>query len=456
MASYGLTRRGFKFLVIVLLSSIGLLVYIHFPGFLQAISVSRLPPLYEDVRAKEQSLPHYKEYERKNVKYFFPANHAQSSGWGNVMQDFVMTGLLAYATNRSYVFDDYVWRPNAPHYSVYNGKLIPSRVPLSALLSGPMVGGPWPPGGDVPLSVSKEFFHKVCPNPTVLQTTDINTDDMRFSDNVSAAYVFETWVDAINSIDDPCLMLDPISPAIFEFWIFGNKKRLLSIWPYLGRSPVSTHWGWSPLIHDAYRENRHFFEPTNTTLLGGFFGPREETTAVPIPGLLAIHVRRGDFKDHCVHLAKWSSDWNAFNSFPEFHDKFDPPTDGGWGETSEKNMKLYLKRCYPSVEQIVEKVRQVRMEAANPLRHLYIMTNGETPWVEELKSALGNDMGWDQISSSRDLEVTWEQKFVAHALDMHVAQRAQVLIGNGWSSLTSNVVMLRMAQGFEPDTNRFW
>jgi len=115
-----------------------------------------------------------------------------------------------------------------------------------------------------------------------------------------------------------------------------------------------------------------------------------------------------------------------------------------------------MRRCYPSIEEIVEKVRQVRMEAADPLRYLYIMTNGAAPWVEELKTAIIQDMDWDHVGSSRDLDLSWEQKFVSQALDMSVAQRAQVFIGNGWSSLTSNVVMLRMAQGSEPDTNRFW
>ena len=362
------------------------------------------------------------------------------------------------------MFNDYVWNPDGSLYSEYNGKQIPSRIPLSALLGGkhrhqfcfansllpigPMVGGPWPPGDQTPLSVSSEFFHKVCPNPTVVQVSDINNDELRFSDDIPASYVLEKWVEKINSIDDPCLMLDPSSNAIFEYWyavgmihichsllmlnrIFGNKKRMLSIWPYLSKSPVITHWGWSPLVHDAFSRNRHLFEPT--TFFGGLFDSEEENTSLAIPGLLAIHVRRGDFKDHCVHLAKWSSDWNAFNSFPEFHDKFDRPTDGGWGETSEANVELYVRHCYPSIEQIVEKVSQVRKETDDPLRYLYIMTNGPTPWVEELKSALAQNMSWDHVGSSRDLKMTWEEKFVAQALDMYVAQRAQVFIGNGVS-----------------------
>ncbi|KAH0836501.1 hypothetical protein J3R83DRAFT_8138 [Lanmaoa asiatica] len=217
MSSYRLTRRGFRLLAIVLLSSVGLLIFICWHDILQAFLGPRLPPLYEKVREKEQSLLHYKEYEHKKVKYFFPANHAHSSGWGNVMQDFVVMGLLAHTTNRSFVFDDYVWNPDGSLYSEYNGKLIPSRIPLSALLGGPMVGGPWPPGDDAPLSVSKEFFHKVCPNPTVLQVPDVNTDEMRFGD-ISAAYVFEKWVEKIKSIEDPCLMLDPSNNQIFEIW----------------------------------------------------------------------------------------------------------------------------------------------------------------------------------------------------------------------------------------------
>lgn len=84
--------------------------------------------------------------------------------------------------------------------------------------TGPVVGGPWPSGDDTPRSVSREFFRKVCPNPTVLQVSNVNTDEMRFGDDISAAYVFEKWVETINSIEDPCLMLDPSSNQIFEIW----------------------------------------------------------------------------------------------------------------------------------------------------------------------------------------------------------------------------------------------
>lgn len=80
MASYKLSRRGFRLLGISLLSSIALLAYIGWHDFLLASVGPRLPPLYENVRAKEISLPHFEEYELKTVKYFFSANHAHSEG----------------------------------------------------------------------------------------------------------------------------------------------------------------------------------------------------------------------------------------------------------------------------------------------------------------------------------------------------------------------------------------
>ncbi|KAG9309932.1 hypothetical protein JVU11DRAFT_6199 [Chiua virens] len=414
MPSYGLTKRGFKLLGILSLSLVGLLVYSHWHDIAQFVDRQIPPPLYENARAKEQSLPHYTDYRHKEVKYFFAANHFKSSGWGNVMQDFVTMASLAHYTNRSYVFVDYIRNPDGSRYTEYNGKLVPSRFPLSAIVGGSMVGDPWPAGDRTPLSVSKDFFLNVCPNPTILRVSDINTDKIRFNGDISAAYIFEKWVEVINSVEDPCLMLEPDDNPIFEYWMYGVKNRMLSIWHYLRQSPVVTHWEWSSIVRSAYKRNRQLFGSVSPWLFGLFFDSEVEAELAPISGLLALHVRRGDFEGHCVGLGDWSADWQAFNSFPEFRDKFERPADA----TSQEIKDFYARRCYPSIEQIVEKVRQVRTESADPLRYLYIMTNGAAPWVEELKTALDRDMEWDRLGSSRDLTLTWEEKFVSQALDI--------------------------------------
>ena len=106
------------------------------------------------------------------------------------------------------------------------------------------------------------------------------------------------------------------------------------------------------------------------------------------------------------------------------------------------------------------------------------MTNGAPEWVALLKQALAATGHYKHVASSRDLVLSWEQKYVAQAMDMLVGQRAQVFIGNGvscptllqaqqkkeidsrlasqWSSLTGGIVVMRTANRFHPDTTRFF
>jgi len=170
-----------------------------------------------------------------------------------------------------------------------------------------------------------------------------------------------------------------------------------------------------------------------------------------------LHVRRGDFDEHCRSVANWSSPFHGFNSFPELPDGFDIPSGGGWGFTTPENQELYLRRCWPTIEQMVEKVRAVRAEdVGKGLKRIFVMTNGKAEWIAELKAALMALGGIDSVFTSRDLILTQEQDWIAQAVDMAVAQRSQVVIGNGFSSMTSMIVLLRMAQGLSPLSMRFW
>lgn len=94
--------------------------------------------------------------------------------------------------------------------------------------------------------------------------------------------------------------------------------------------------------------------------------------------------------------------------------------------------KYYYQHCYPEFEQIVRKVSLIRRSlTSDDLRHIYIMTNAVDPWLAQLKQALRLHERWESISSSRDLTLTREQREVSRALDMLIARRAQVFIGNG-------------------------
>lgn len=191
--------------------------------------------------------------------------------------------------------------------------------------------------------------------------------------------------------------------------------------------PVLTCWEWSPLIHDAFEANREIIFPPSS----GWPRSRDSRITGIMSGLLVIHVRRGDFTGHCNYLASRNAGWSAFNSFPELPDKYDPVRSDP--RLSPENRKAYMDHCYPGIEQMVRKVERVREESRELLDHIYIMTNGADSWVTELKTALRALGGWEHIGSNRDLSLTWEQKYVAQAVDMLVAQRAQVFIGNGVS-----------------------
>lgn len=99
----------------------------------------KLPPLYQSFRYREDNLSHYDAdapYPNgRHAKYIFFANHQRGVGWGNVMQELLLNALLAYKIKRSFVFYNYEWGTRT-WYSLYNGHLIPSTIPLSAIVSG--------------------------------------------------------------------------------------------------------------------------------------------------------------------------------------------------------------------------------------------------------------------------------------------------------------------------------
>ena len=62
----------------------------------------------------------------------------------------------------------------------------------------------------------------------------------------------------------------------------------------------------------------------------------------------------------------------GFNQFPEFPDKFD-----NWKyQDHDERMEYYLTHCYPTMDQVAEKLRAVRAQSPE-LKRVYVMTNGQ-------------------------------------------------------------------------------
>ena len=213
--------------------------------------------------------------------------------------------------------------------------------------------------------------------------------------------------------------------------VFGEARRLLDVWSEFSGSPIITQFGWSPLIELAFDTNREAISPATSLepplYTVPFTSNRERYTR--LPGLLALHIRRGDFEAHCQLLAHHNSSFTAYNAFADLPDRLDTPLSGD----EEERISAYRPHCFPDISEIVAKADEVReSDAGKGLRRVFVMTNGDAKWVEGLKRALAKS-GWEAVASSRDVVVNKEQKYVEQAVDMLIGQRAQVFVGNGVS-----------------------
>ena len=57
--------------------------------------------------------------------------------------------------------------------------------------------------------------------------------------------------------------------------------------------------------------------------------------------------------------------------------------------------------------------------------------------MQELKVALTKMGGWKNVGASRDVVLSPEGKYVAQTMDMMIATRAEVFVGNAVSKLIS-------------------
>jgi len=65
------------------------------------------------------------------------------------------------------------------------------------------------------------------------------------------------------------------------------------------------------------------------------------------------------------------------------------------------------------------------------LRMVYILTDADERWTDEIRKWLASE-GWDRVWIGRnDVYPDWEDQEVGVAVDMEVARRAGVFVGNG-------------------------
>jgi len=342
-----------------------------------------------------------------------------------------MNSFLAYKSNRAYVFSEYTWKPEYYPWPEEKRLVSPVTTPLTALIAGPTVGEPWGPGDNAPRAISSKWWEVVCPleRRRIINTRDIKPKVW----DIVGTEIFAEWQRVLSESNDSCVeivsldMIEDTYPQVFDLRLWGTWK-VLSLWDMFSKGPVSQLLKTSPIVERGVQVNHNVFA----------LNPSDVD---PFSRMLAIHLRRGDFKEACTSLSNWNSTYYSWNLHEFLPDHFDPPPGGTMGKNTPENEALYMTHCLPTDEQILQKIRDSKndylkaVEAAGgheTLDVLYLLTNDDSEWLNDVKRIMKAD-GWKVIATSRDLKLDRETKEVGMAVDMDIARRAAVFIGNGVS-----------------------
>ncbi|KAJ6479082.1 hypothetical protein C8R45DRAFT_832890 [Mycena sanguinolenta] len=368
---------------------------------------------------------------------------------------------LAYLSERAYVFSPYAERDHPPFPdTVFYAFRSSLKIPMNAIVSGPTGGGPLSHDGSDSVmrrAIPQESWNIVCPWWEIMDVpVDESLREMGLDHTSDGEDVMARFAEKLLNMTAPCVRIK--GGSVFDQSFIGSI-RILSLWPSYGNSPTLQYFAWSPLVTAAMFWNFHLLshdEPPEYLLPRGHRPNKFESfpplhsSEPPIAGLLGIHVRRGDFLLHCPYLAKDGFDYNAWidSVWAALPNYLDIPA--GWSRRDAA-----LDHCWPTPEAILARVHKVRdSEAGRGLRKIYMSTDGDPSWVADLVRLFAAD--GSEVSTSLEMDLTLEETAVSQVVDMGILTAAQVFIGNGFSSLTSNVVQIRLAGGRRPDTIYFW
>jgi len=232
----------------------------------------------------------------------------------------------------------------------------------------------------------------------------------------------------------------------------SKKKRTFSylasaslgqVWPSF-RQYLSEHFEWSPQILEITQRSQ---EQLN---LRQYFAINDGRDPY-----MAIHLRRGDFSDHCSRLADTKASFTTWAGLQSLKPSTLPPA---LDTTDPGNILLH---CYSPLNRILDAI-SLQARTHPHIRTIHILHDAAIDhpqvWIDilKLKTAFTNAVwaarnGWGEsgpiqrVTHSGMIPLRSGENDFSIAVDMEIARRADVFIGNGYSSLSSQVIALRMA-----------
>ncbi|KXN90830.1 hypothetical protein AN958_03484 [Leucoagaricus sp. SymC.cos] len=363
--------------------------------------------LYDELNTQE--LIESERLAKTGRKKYVMFKQLRGAGFNNQVQDILLYHNLALETSRTYVYQPFVWRPRGEE----------SYVPLSAFLPGATKD-----------SISSEVFERMCPEKEIVHMTlGVPHEDQ--------------WKHAVEVLksDERCVIVDD---WIFN-WGFLGSSGLHPVWPSF-RNYLQNDFQWSSAILDLVHR-------TQTRL-----NLRQNPMSTPGDAYIALHLRRGDFESHCEYLSEQKMGFTTWATLPELQSSILSPS------LDPSNATSIISHCYPSLRRILLAISaQARLHPKT--RTLYVLHDGaiDHPGVYlqfyQLREAVmnvewakkshwrGGPMKRVLQSSDADKVRMWGENDYAVAVDVELARRAEGFVGNGYSSLSTQIAALRLADG---------
>lgn len=167
----------------------------------------------------------------------------------------------------------------------------------------------------------------------------------------------------------------------------------------------------------------------------------------------------GDFPKHCDYLAEATAGFTTWARLETLKPSIFPPA------LDVSNSTSVVEHCYPSLRRIIDSM-DIHFKRKPHIRTVYFLHDGAFDHMNvyiqlyKLEAALksaerfkragltGGPM--ETIVDSGMLPVQRGERDWKVAVDMELARRAEVFVGNGYSSLSSEVAALRLADGGSP------
>lgn len=240
------------------------------------------------------------------------------------------------------------------------------------------------------------------------------------------------------------------------------------IWSYLASPGIHTIWpSFQKYLTNHFRWSDDVLAIVDRTQAELRLKSRSASDSLEREPYMALHLRRGDFGGHCKILAERHEGTTTWATLPFLQSALLPPS------LDTLNATSVMQHCYPSLYRILDAVSH-QARSHPHLRTLHILHDGawDHPTVylqyyklaEALKNtAWAEKEGWKngpmlRVTHSGDVPIAKGERDWSVCVDVELARRAEVFIGNGYSSLSTQVIALRLGAdgGSVEDVTLIW